>query len=627
MAKIGSLLFLISAASAFAADPNPTMIVVVTPNPVVETESVQLRIEIEAGQSPIVFQPTFDASDFVQVGSQPQYGGAPTQRFISGRSVPMKKTFFEYVLSPKRAGNLFIRNIRAKVGSQEIRSADTLVKVLPDNNPSPPVVSRNAPPPPDEDSQNPAAPGYTGGYNAGSLTLPPEDVPESFNSDFTVHASVSKKRGYAGEPIVVEYWLYDFGDLRQMEVQKWPAFNGFWKDDLEISTRPEFEEVFLKGRMMRRAFLGRYALFGLRPGKISLDRLVVRGQYVSSSSMQGFFQMQQVRTGIHGSQDVTIEVLPLPNEGKPEKFSGAVGQFFLKVEADKSTVLQHNPITFTITLQGAGNFQSIDSISLPLPADFEVYESNTRARGTSPIGVKRELESSKVFTVTAVPRKAGSFTVAPLEWQYFDPEKNAYARATTSPIEITVSENASGAQAANSYSTKGPDKAQASPLSPLKSVEASALKGAKKWIWVALAALGGLNAWLLAGWVRRRTGSLVENAFRDSFGPAKKFLAEAQSAKGGKWLSLLEDAIFALSEALLGSNPRGITRYELETLWREKGLPGPLFNQTALLLDKLDQNRFSANAGKGGANEKKLKESLMAEAQSILKAATKIKRK
>jgi hypothetical protein len=616
MGKIGSLLFLFSL-SAWAADPPPLVTVVVTPNPVVETESVQLRIEVVTGQSPIVFQPTFEAPDFVLVGSEPKYGGGKVQR-PSGAT--LKKSFFEYVLSPKRPGNLFIRNIKVKVDSNEVRSSDTLVKVLPDTSPS----LRPPAPQEEEESSNPAAPGYGGG-NAGSpLSLPPDDIPASFNSDFTVHASISRKRAYVGQPIVIEYWLYDFGGLRQVEVQKWPTFNGFWKDDLEIATRFEFEEVYHRNRLMRRAFLGRYALFGIKPGRINLDKLVVRGQYVSNTATQGFFQMQQVRTGIHASQEIAMDILPLPKEGKPEKFSGAVGQFFLKLETDKTTVPQHNPVTFTVTIQGAGNFQAFDSIKLPLPPEFEVYESNTAARALNPIGVRAELESNKSFTITAVPRQAGKFTVAPLEWWYFDPEKETYAKGSTSSLEIVVSENAAGAQTTNTYREK--DGAAAPSTSAVKPLKAGSSSGGipEKWLLVALSLAAVLNAWLLVGWLKNRSGSILEAAFRNPLSEAKAELAAAHRAPAGKWLAHLEDSLFALGQAFLEVNPRGVTRAEFESLWREAGLPAPIFHRMSLLLNRLDQHRFSAGAEK---TEKAARISLQNEAADIFREAAKIKRK
>jgi hypothetical protein len=624
------------------AEEAPKVTVVVTPNPVHENESLQLRIEVEASQSVAVFQPSFSAPDFIQIGSQPNYGGVSLRQYVNGQMTSSQKTYYEYVLSPKKAGNFVIRDINVKVGDQILRSNDTNVKVLPDDGSSPrrPQRPQAQPFPPfpnfpgmpslfddeeEDDTINPAAPGYQGG---GSSYTAPDDEPKSFNSDFTVYASVSKRKAYVGEPVVIEYYLYDFGALRQVEVQKWPSFNGFWKEDLEITSRFEFDDAYAGGRPARRAFLSRYALYGIRPGKVALDKLVIRGQYVSGVTNRGFFQTQQMRTGVHGSQDVTLEILPLPTEGRPEKFSGAVGQFHLKLEADKTTVAQHTPITFTATLQGTGNFQAVDNIRIPLPPDFEVYESKTGARDSGPIGQRRELSSQKTFVVTAVPRKAGTFTVDSLSWNYFDPESGTYKKLSTNPIEITVTENAAGAQGANSYlpsGTGGPDGTPSpSPeeARPLKTIGEGGIN-IRVWLNGLLAFLVLVSFWLAFRLLRAKAEKYMGGVFQDRFAQAREDYARAKSAQDGSWLSSLEDSIFSVGEALLGANPRGLTRADLEAQWREHRLPAPLFNRIALVLDRLDLNRFSSTKTMDSVQRNKL----LQEVEAILKDAAKVKRK
>lgn len=618
------------------ADEAPKVTVVATPNPARENESLQLRIEVEAAQSVAVFQPTFSAPDFIQIGSQPNYGGVSLRQYVNGQVTSSQKTYYEYVLSPKKAGNFVIRNITVKVGDQVVRSNDMNVKVLPDDGSAPRRPQRPQAPsfpsfpgmPPlfddeEEDSTNPAAPGYQGG--SGPTYTAPDNEPTSFNSDFTVFASVNKRKAYVGEPVVIEYYLYDFGGLRQIEVQKWPSFSGFWKEDLEITNRFEFDEAYADGRPARRAFLSRYALYGIRPGKISLDKLVIRGQYVSGFTNRGFFQTQQMRTGTHGSQDISLEILPLPTEGRPEKFSGAVGQFHLKLEADKTTVAQHTPVTFTATLEGTGNFQAVDNIRIPLPPDFEVYESKTGSRDSTPLGMRRELHSQKTFNVVALPRKAGKFTVESLAWNYFDPESGTYKKLSTNPIEITVTENAAGAQGSNSYLTQGPGGSPAPVAEEIHGLKAIGGAGLplRALLNGALAILALVVGWLLFRLFRARAEKYMGGVFQDRFAQAREDFAGAKSAKDGSWLSSLEDTIFALSEVLLGSNPRGLTRADLEAQWRENKLPAPLFNRIALVLDRLDLNRFSSTKTMDSAQRAKL----LQEVESILKDAAKVRKK
>ncbi|RZA04194.1 MAG: hypothetical protein EOP11_15620, partial [Proteobacteria bacterium] len=274
----------------------------------------------------------------------------------------------------------------------------------------------------------------------------------------------------------------------------------------------------------------------------------------------------------------TLEIMPLPTEGKPEKFTGAVGRFAMNLETDKTTLAQNTPITFTVRLSGAGNFQSIESVPVPLPPDFEIYESNTNGRGVAPIGVRRELETSKTFTYTAIPRKAGKFTVEPIVWNYFDPDLAKYVEIKTQPIELTVIEAAAGAaQGSNSYLPGGGGDAAptGNGIRGMKSIT----DGARAWdlsLWlrIVLGALAVLNIYLLYRFVEVKAAKFLGRFLIDPFEEAKNELADAKAAKGSDWLGHLEDALYSAMAVRLGSNPRGMPRSEQEELWREKGLQG-----------------------------------------------------
>ena len=628
----------------------------VDPKNVVEGESVQLRIETEIPLATVVFDPEFNAPDFTRLGASAQ--GMSLSYSGNDPSQAQKTVYYTYVLSPNRTGRLTISGIRMRTNKGMLQAADQTVVVTPDTggggqrgqqraqprggqnprNPFPglppgfpiPPNFPGLPPgffddeedpfaPPsaqDEDeSTNPAAPGY-GGSGSGGLSNPSppgagrlgqldsRDHPSRLNSDFTVHASLSKRRAYVGEPIVVEYSLYDYGGLRQVEVQKWPVFTGFWKEDLEIATRFDFEEVYLQNRVARRAFLGRYAIYGIKPGKYNLDKLTIRGRYVEVSV--GGFGFGQ-RTGVHSSQDEVLEILPLPKEDKPAKFSGAVGKFAIKLDADKTTVAQNTPVVFSVVLSGAGNFQSIESVKVPLPPDFEIYESNTGARGVAPLGVRRELETTKTFTYTAIPRKAGKFTVEPITWSYFDPVSEKYVELKTEPMEITVVENAAGGdQANNSYlqpggggGAGGAPGAEIRGLKPLSGGERAL--DLSLWLRLLAGALGVLNIYLLYRFVETRAGKYLGSFLEDAFEPAKNELSDAKAAKGAEWLGHVENALLAGMEVLLGSNPRGLPRAEVHALWTERELPEGLFARISGVLDRLDQQRFAAGHGKDAA--------------------------
>jgi hypothetical protein len=629
MKKIGSIFFLfLFCARAIASELIAPPTVVVTPNPVEESESVQLRIEVETELSTVLYQPTFDAPDFIVIGSGPQvYGNPPVTKYISGKERTTTKRVFEFVLSPKKAGALWIRNIQIKVGKENVKTSDLMVKVIEDGKGGNRTNrQQNIPPSPtpptslDEDeSTNPAAPDYGRNSDSG-----PVDERTKFNSDFTVHAALSKRSAYVGEPIVIEYWLYDFGALQQIEVQKWPSFNGFWKEDLEITNQFRFESMLINNEYGRRAFISRYALYGLRPGKFRLDRLNIRGAYVSRAQSNGVFLSQSRRIGMHGSQDVEIEVLPLPETNRPKNFSGAVGDFQIKLEAEKTVLAQHSPVTFTLTLSGEGNFQSIENILIPLPPGFEVYDSKTGAKGTTPMGMRRELFSQKVFQVTAIPRTAGKFTIPAIEWNFFHPKKKAYELVATAPLELEVTESAAGATPNNQYLTagQGPGSPEGqSSRSLITNPEFYRKVPLKKVFGFALALLFVLNLYLFVRWYRLKASGIVLDFLKDPLAEAKAEWQKGKDTKDIQWTNFFEESLYSAGEALLGSNPRGITRSDFEDLWREKKLPAPLFHQISLVLDQLDQLRFTGK--KSAGDLEKIKSKLAKQIEEIFAAAKK----
>jgi hypothetical protein len=482
----------------------------------------------------------------------------------------------------------------------------------------------------DDTVPNPAAPPPAPGNGGSGSRLNAANPLPRFNSDFSVVAFVNKQKVYVGEPVIAEYYVYDFGGIRSCcEIQKWPTFNNFVKEDLEITSRFEFEDTYVNNQLMRRAFIGRFALYGLKPGKYTLDKMQVRAKYVGDDTMGGnIFQVFDLRTGQHASQEVPLEVMPLPEAGRPANFGGAVGQFTMKLDADKTSLPQNTPLNLTLTFQGTGNFQAIDSVKLPLPPDFELYESSTKSRASVPIGAKRDLESHKSFQIVAIPRKAGKFEIPAFHWSYFNPKKQAYETLSTQPLTIDVSENASGAANVNSYvSPATPGAPAAAPASPdndlhyLKEVTAGARRNSGKILVGIAGLLALLNLGLLVQVIRTKLG-LIGRIYRniDPFSAAKKELAGAKRAPGSNWQTAVEDALFAAQNILLGINTRGLTKYELEEAWRSQGYSDPLYKRLQKVFQDLDRSRFSSTKEASG-NAASFREKTQAEAESILREA------
>ncbi len=133
------------------------------------------------------------------------------------------------------------------------------------------------------------------------------------------------------------------------------------------------------------------------------------------------------------SDQPTIEVRPLPPS--PPGFSGAVGQFKLtsKVVPEKAAVGE--PVTWTLELSGTGNWPDIAGLpSREVSNDFQVVQPKA----------KRTPAEGKLFDVTLaedvvlVPTKAGTYTLGPIAFTFFDPKSGTYVTRSAPRTSITI---------------------------------------------------------------------------------------------------------------------------------------------------------------------------------------------
>ena len=122
------------------------------------------------------------------------------------------------------------------------------------------------------------------------------------------------------------------------------------------------------------------------------------------------------------TEAIEIQALPLPTEGAPQEFSGAVGQFRLAVSAGPTNVGVGDPITVKVRIAGRG---ALDNLSLPEQAawkDFRTYPPTSKVETTDQLG----LEGVKNFEQVVVPEKADITQLPELAFGYFDPEAKVY---------------------------------------------------------------------------------------------------------------------------------------------------------------------------------------------------------
>ncbi len=173
-----------------------------------------------------------------------------------------------------------------------------------------------------------------------------------------------------------------------------------------------------------------------------------RMQQMMNDMSQPDFGPVQKREVTLRSPDVSLEVKPLPLTGRPAGFSDAVGHFTLSAIADSAHVRVGEPFNLALTVKGDGNFDRVKLDGVPASSDWKTYAPSA-TQGAD----------EKRFTQPIVALHAGSATVPPTSFSYFDPDAATYVTLKTAPIAVDVSPGSGAAAASNGQvpdSTSGP---------------------------------------------------------------------------------------------------------------------------------------------------------------------------
>ena len=134
------------------------------------------------------------------------------------------------------------------------------------------------------------------------------------------------------------------------------------------------------------------------------------------------------------SNQPSLNVLPLPEEGKPDTFTGLIGEYHLTAHASFSEVRVGDPITLTIEVSGP---EYLDNVELPplhlqptLIHDFKIPAEMSPGKVEGGVKTFTQTFRAKHPDVTAIP---------PIELSYFDVKQKKYATARSEPIPLSVS--------------------------------------------------------------------------------------------------------------------------------------------------------------------------------------------
>jgi len=351
-------------------------------------------------------------------------------------------------------------------------------------------------------------------FSAGTSTPPPA-AGNSIKGVAQAEAAMEPRNPYVGEVFDVNYRVFITGN-RSGRVKTTPLW------DVQNFTAEAWDRGQQIGpggskglQFHTRAMIPKAGTFEVPPIRQKLD---IETGFGGAS----FFFTQP------GSQEVEVSSDPIPvavqalPSGAPAAFKGAVGQFSMESKMVPEQVNEGEPVTWTLTLRGTGNWpMGVELPSRTVPNQIRTIQPKLR----------RDFNGTEVFTgaivedLVMIPTQSGEFELPPVKFVYFDPKKKTYESIEAKPPKISVTKGSGGLSLSSpaptstttaTPTTKQPLPQAVKPASPLQygapGLPKEPLEGSGwgfaplEWnFWIGAECIAvGIFLWVWWGWIQKR---------------------------------------------------------------------------------------------------------------------------
>ncbi|RYZ86955.1 MAG: protein BatD, partial [Proteobacteria bacterium] len=170
-------------------------------------------------------------------------------------------------------------------------------------------------------------------------------LPKNPDEAFFIQVEVDKLDVYEGEQVTASWYIYTRGQMETLDRLKFPDLKGFWKEIIEEVPSIQFTDEIVNGVAYHKALLASHALFPIRAGTSVVDEYKIKSRVRLPNQNFGGFGFGKSYEYTKSSDRVKINVKPLPTEGRPKDFSGAVGQFDVQSSTEQQSVPANQPFT------------------------------------------------------------------------------------------------------------------------------------------------------------------------------------------------------------------------------------------------------------------------------------------
>ena len=490
-----------------------------------------------------------------------------SQSWVNGRSSFEKA--YSYFLSPNQKGTFVIKSASIEFNGQIYKTAPIRVNVT----------------------------------AAQEQPRDPNDNQIAADENLYLVAEVSKDNLYVNEPTTVVYKLYfaNIGISNFRDLGK-PKYNDFWSQNIEIKQLVAQEGLF-KGQNYRYVVLKKVVLYPQKSGKLNLEPLSLEIDVQLPTNQRDVFgRMILNETSKRVSAgSKTINVKPLPENGKPDNFSGAVGSFDFKVTPSKNNLKSGETLDLIVSVTGKGNLKLFSLPKPVVPNALEMYDAVHSENITIPLSGMVG-KSSDSYTI--VPQYKGNYPIKPIQFSYFDLETKTYKTINSPEIIVNVLEGATPVDSTATDKNRGKivDVEKFKPIklkTEITSIKKDDFFGSN--LFYALLFAPFLLLPLIVLFKNKReamAGDLTGNRMRMNNRLAKKYLSEARKQIKNKELFYiaLEKAMHNFLKAKLNIETSEMSKDNIQELLLSRNANQEIVNEFIVLTENCEVARYAPSS-------------------------------
>ena len=386
------------------------------------------QIEFSMNAKPASFAgPNFEGMDVI---AGPTLSEGQSTTIINGKVSQSSSYTYIYVVQIPHRGKATVSAATARIDGEAYRTRPLTIEAVD----------------PGQAAGGGAAHASQGSRRNANVEVTSQVRPE----DLQIRMSVNRNSVYKGQPVRVTFKIYTRVQLSNLE-PKFPAFNGFWTQDLDVRGY-QWQRESLGGRDYNARVIREVLLYPQQSGTLHIEqfsataivpvmvRSAARGQSLIDELMGGGMpEEREVRKRLNAAP-IAITVKDLP-AGAPASFTGAVGRFQLSGAVDKPMVSANGSDNLVLKVSGNGNLPLIQAPDLKMPSSFEQFNKKTTESLTHNAN---GIAGYRQFEYPFIPRAEGSYTIDPVEFSYFDPDGGKYVTLTTTSFNIEVRPDSTG---------------------------------------------------------------------------------------------------------------------------------------------------------------------------------------